>query len=273
GLTVFKDLHEFTTVRPRLAELKSEDGPAIAPESEGGQGMQFPAARNLGDYQLHVIKTRGEAGAAELRKWLRDNGHAEPAEDALRWYAQRQWCWLVARLNSARGLPDAADLKPLRLSFATPRPVFPLKLCDGRGAFDAEIWVITREKLDPAKLRPFGFAAPEQDDDYYLQENRETGFTRLPESVQELCRDSEELKGLRLGTIWCWRLSARNLEARNGQDVGSWLDDLQFALERDSTAKPEREARPTPEEKPGEKPGDRPDDKGADQGEKAPGGK
>lgn len=248
GATIFKDMHEFTRVRPRLPELKGDEGPVISGDDDTEDGIKFLEAVNIGDYTIQPIRAKGDAGATELKAWLKDGGYGDISDSTLRWYIQRQWCWLAVRLASTRGLPETADSKPLHLSFKSDRPVFPLKINDGRGEFAAEIWVVTREKLDLAKVRAFGLRAPEQEDDYYMQENRETGFVELPESVQELCRESEDLKGLRLGAIWCYRFSGKGFESSRGEDVGAWLEDLHFALEKDSAPKPATEVKPTPDE-------------------------
>jgi len=262
--TIFKDIHAFTKVRPRLDELKSDDGPVISGDDAPKEGMQFLEAVNIGIYSIQPIKAKGEAGATELKAWLKDGGFGEISDSTLRWYAARQWCWLAVRLNSAKGVPETSDVMPLQISFKTPRPVYPLKINDDRGEFDAEVWLIVREKLDLAKLRQFGLRAPEQEDDYYMQENRETGFVKLPESVQDLCRESEELKALRLGTIFCYRLSGKGFESTKGEDVGAWLEDAYFAFDKDSAPKPATEVVPTPdappkEENPPEKPPEKKD--------------
>lgn len=247
---IFKDIHEFTKVRPRLAELKSEDGPVLSEEGAAEEGMKFPQAVSLGEYTIQPIKASGEQGAKDLAAWLKDNGFGEVSPQVLRWYVARQWWWLAIRLNSSKGLPESGDAKPIHISFKTPQPVFPLKILDGRGDFDAEIWVITRERLDLAKSSTFGLNTADQLDDYYVQENRETGYARLPASVQALCKDSEDLKALRLGAIFCYRFSGRGLESPKGQDVGTWLEDLTFRFEKDAAPKPAQEVKPTPPPEP-----------------------
>lgn len=246
--TIFKDLHEFTRVRPRLAELKTEDGPVVSEEDPDEEGMKFLEAVNIGDYAIQPIKAGGDQGARELEAWLKDKGFPEVGPGVLRWYVAQKWCWLAVSLNSDKDLAESGDVKPLQISFKTPRPVFPLKINDGRGEFDAEIWVIVRERIDLAKTRGWGLHTAEQQDDYYVQENRETGYARLPASVQEVCREREELKALRLGTIFCYRFSGKGMEGVGGQDVATWLEDLHFALEKDSVAKPAQEAKPAPPE-------------------------
>lgn len=258
--TIFKDMHEFTRVRPRLEVLKGEDGPVISGDAPSEDGIKFLEAVSIGEYLIQPIKAKGDAGATELKAWLKENSFGEVSDGTLRWYVQRQWCWLAIKLSSAKGLPEAADAKPLQISFKTPRPVYPLKVNDGRGAFDAEIWVITRERIDLAKSRAFGLRTPEQDDDYYMQENRETGFVKLPQSVQDLSPDSEDFKGLRLGAIYCYRFSGKGYESSKGEDVGAWLDDMSFYFEREAAAKPAQEVKPTPAEEP-KPPGDKPPEK------------
>lgn len=262
--TVFKDIHAFTTVHPRLEELKTDDGPVLSAPEEKQEGMQFLEAVNIGEYSIQPIKAKGEAGGKELNAWLKDKGFGEVSQASLRWYIKHEWCWLAVRMASEKGLPDKADVKPLQISFKTPRPVYPLKIQDGRGEFEAELWVIVREKLDLSKLRPWGLQTAEMRDDYYVQDHRETGFAALPESVRAIGADGEDLKALRLGAIFCYRISGKLLEAPDGQDVAAWVDDLYFEFEKDAAPKPKDEVKPTPpeEKKPEEKPGDqKPEDK------------
>ncbi|MBK9975003.1 MAG: DUF2330 domain-containing protein [Planctomycetes bacterium] len=271
--TVFKDMHAFTTVHPRLEELKTDDGPVLTAPEETQEGMQFLEAVNIGEYSIQPIKAKGESGGKELNAWLKDKGFGEVSSASLRWYVKHDWCWLAVRMASDKGLPDKADVKPLQISFKTPRPVYPLKIQDGRGEFDAELWVIVRERLDLSKLRQWGLETPEMRDDYYVQDHRETGFAALPESVRAIGAEQEDFKALRLGAMFCYRISGKLMEAPDGQDVAAWVDDLYFEFEKDAAPKPKDEVKPTPpEEKQPE--GDKPEGKSQDKpGDKKPEGK
>ncbi|MEV4422264.1 DUF2330 domain-containing protein [Patulibacter sp. NPDC049589] len=110
-----------TVPRPRSGD---DDGVAAAVPDAGG--VSVLSRERIGGYDV----TRLRAGdAAALRRWLNAGGYDTPAaaEPMLRDYVRRDWAFVAVRLaDPVRG--DRQTLSPLRVSFATDRLVYPLRL-------------------------------------------------------------------------------------------------------------------------------------------------
>lgn len=249
---VFDDLAKFTEITARVPEPErgSDDGEVVFGEKDA---LEFFAPVKAGAYKIQPLKANGEAGGKELTAWLEDNDFGALDERVLRYYLRAEYYWLAVKLDVPEGLPAEGSSKPLRISFKTPRPVYPLKIYDKHGEFDLELWVITRHAIDLAKSRRFGLETAEQHDDRDQQQNRETSYIRLPETVRAIADPSAELKELRIGKVFVYRFIGRDLDREGGLDLGMLQEDLFFEFEKDVAPKPATEVKPTPEEKKEEK--------------------
>lgn len=262
-----QDMAAFARVRPRLEERQDDSDTGITRTKKEDDVVALAPVVETGDYAIQVIQATGEEGGKKLNAWLKENGFPEQDLKALRYYVREGFCWVTVRAMAKGDLPPEGSLAPLLLSFKTKRPYYPLKIQDKRGRFDLGLWVVVKNALDLAKCREHGISTPEVEDDYYVQERRETAFADLPESARALARDAEELKALREGPILLYRFTGRDLEAENGLDVGTLQEDVFFEFAADVAPKPKEEVTPTPpegEKKPGEgemKPEDKPEEK------------
>jgi hypothetical protein len=244
---LFDDLAKFTETTARVPEPdRGNDAGDVVFGS--GAALEFFAPIKAGAYEIQPLKARGEAGGKELSAWLSDNGFGALDERVTRYYLKAGYYWLAVRLKAPAGLPAEGSGKPLRISFKATRPVYPLKLYDKRGAFDLELWLITRHAVDLTKSRKFGIETAEQRDDRDQQQNRETSYIRLPESARTIADPSPELRELRIGKVFVYRFTGRNLDKEGGVDLGLLQDDLFFEFEKDVAPKPATEVKPTPEE-------------------------
>lgn len=249
---LFDALHEFTAIEERIPRQPRESGgPVVFDGEESGPELEFLEPLEVGSYAIQPVKAKGEAGQAELKGWLKDSGLGEVDERVLRFYILRGWYWLAIKLNSDEGLPASGSVKPLAVSFKSPRPVYPLKINDKAGEFDLELWLITRDEVDVSRLATFGMQTPEQYDEQLSQRNRITAYAKLPESVRAQADAVDEFKQLREGDVFCYRLQGRALDAEEGIDLGLLQEDLHFAFTKDASPKPEKDVQPLPEpEKP-----------------------
>jgi hypothetical protein len=256
---VFDDISAFTEIVSRIPEPErgpDDAGPKIFGEEDAA--VEFFDILKVGDYTIQPIKAKGEAGGDELATWLETNGFGELDPRVLRFYLAAESYWLAIKLNALAGLPAEASAKPLRISFKTPRPVYPLKIYDKHGSFDLELWLITRHTVDLTKSKAFGIETAEQLKDSDEQKNRETSYVRLPETVRAIADGTEELKELRTGKVYVYRFFGHELDSEKGIDLGLLQDELHFEFEKDVAAKPATEVKPTPEEEKKEK---KPEDK------------
>lgn len=155
--SVFQDLFQaWEKHRPKARGLKGARG--AAPR---GNGIKLLAKAVVGDYTIQPIEARGEESGPALNAWLGSNGFSTVPPENMAYYLQRKWVWLCvkAKTKAAKG-----DLRPLRITFETPRIVYPLKFSTHQGTFAVTLWVITQEPLAEGwgeAASGYGFSGPQ----------------------------------------------------------------------------------------------------------------
>ena len=237
---LFEELHRYVELRKvhqRNAMSKSAPWPvgAAAPKA----AVEVISRKDVGSYDVAVVREK-EAGT--LNAWLADNGYrrVEGADDLFEWYRKKKYVFACVRVNdAAREKGAAADLHPLRFSFATggrDGVYFPMRLTGLQSsAFDVNLYVLYGKWLND-RLNGFGYAyrgftlnwrdfdGPECEpnagkrwsdpaSDPYLR-----GFTTFIPTVTKLCQKLHP--GER---YYLTNLRATGLVPR---DVRDWSDDL-----------------------------------------------
>ena len=83
--------------------------------------------KRVGVYETATLVSKdGQA----VFDWLKQNGFVVRTNfiPAIRAYAQEGWCFVASKVRTDAAAPDAANVHPLALTFASPRPVYPLRL-------------------------------------------------------------------------------------------------------------------------------------------------
>jgi hypothetical protein len=140
--SVFGDLELAT--RQVATRQDPSDGSAGVPSGTGE--VSVLSRERIGGYEV----TRLRAGdAADLRRWLDRGGYATPAaaRPVLRDYVRRGWAFVAIRLAGAvRG--DEGTLSPLRISFASKRLVYPLRLSAASSRpVDVQLYVVGEHRV------------------------------------------------------------------------------------------------------------------------------
>jgi hypothetical protein len=94
----------------------------------GGEGATVVERKVVGAYDVSVLSAKD---SRDLMRWLRSHGYnlSERATEPLRYYVDKHWYFVAARIENpdiSHGL-TTGTLAPLRLTFATRRPVFPAR--------------------------------------------------------------------------------------------------------------------------------------------------
>lgn len=187
-------------------ESLATDSLRSAPKGRSNGGIEFLKKAVVGEYEIQPIKATGPAGAKALNAWLVAKGFGAVPEENMAYYVQREWVWLCVKANTRAA---SGKLRPLRVTFKTPRPVYPLKFSTHQGTFDLTLWVVTRKPLkDLAKVRKtFGVSAP-------------FASLELPEATRKAA------KGVKLkGRVIVTRVQRRQLK---GEVIAGWEEDLSF---------------------------------------------
>ncbi len=114
-------------VEPEPNRLKQEQK-SMAPSARAG-GVTVIERKTIGDYEVSVLTA---TDSQALVHWLRDNGYHMPhaAEGPVRTYTAEHWTFVASKIklhDRATGL-KTGTLTPLRLTFDSPGPIYPMRL-------------------------------------------------------------------------------------------------------------------------------------------------
>ena len=109
----------------------------------------------IGAYDVNVLSaTDGKA----LMKWLSQNGYhlPEKALEPVKSYVRRRWTFVACKIHdprSAAGL-RTGTLAPLKLTFASPQPVYPLRLSSANPEpFQLIVYLVMPSPVRPEDYR------------------------------------------------------------------------------------------------------------------------
>src|SRR5262249_20505986 len=108
----------------------SKEPPAKGPPRNGPPRGVVQEQVSVGEYDITVLKASGEKAAPELNDWLVGAGFSVYPLENMRFYTDRGWTFLAVKVNkerAAEALRDRGGLRPLRISFASEKVVYPLK--------------------------------------------------------------------------------------------------------------------------------------------------
>ncbi|MCZ7646564.1 MAG: DUF2330 domain-containing protein [Planctomycetota bacterium] len=162
---------------------EAEDAPNPQHALEMGKRVQ------VGPFDIQPVRGRGQAAAKGLNDWLTKNGFAALEEKSTAWFVERNFTFLCVKVVPGEGqkaLGASGALPPLQLSFKTEKPYFPLKLSATQGAFELNLYTLTRGNLDfkasEALLKKVGWGGAYQD---HLRQNTEVRRKDYPRTLED----------------------------------------------------------------------------------------
>lgn len=233
---IFGELEKFT--KAESTEDSNSDSRRDAKLGKADWGAEFLEPVKVGSYTIQPVKAHGELGGLELNGWLKDNKFGAIDESVLAYYIKKDWYWLAVKLENKAGLPASGNVKPLHMGFKTETPIYPLKIQQGRGALDLELWVISRNEIDTKASFAFGLRTIEQSEPNKEQLNRTTTLNKLPAKVRTaLFGKDQDPAALEGEKAFVYRLFGVGLGS--SVDLAKWENDLSFSFKETPAPKKE----------------------------------
>jgi len=125
-----------------------------------GGGRRAPSIAievfRVGPYEIHQIAVRGANAVKELNEWFTANGFDEKAPAQMSFFVERQYTFLCIKVRpegEKESFGETVAMPPLRISFASELPYYPLKFSSHQGVFDVDVTVFSDQPIDYAASR------------------------------------------------------------------------------------------------------------------------
>lgn len=161
-------MHDLITPPTRQAR----NGPIEFGSDSDGGGKSAPQIRVkkilVGPYTIHQIEVLGDQAVTALNAWFQTNGFATKDPKEMSFFVERRYTFLCMRVEPGKAQPKGFSssnrLAPLRVSFPSKRPFFPLKFSSHAGTFPLSLYLLTEHPIDweasAQSLRRLGLKGP-----------------------------------------------------------------------------------------------------------------
>lgn len=163
--SIFKKLNEYSA--PRLVEYYDQN-PCYAYEEDKKEmadmanevvttgmaksiirkkyGVTIEAQYLVGEYDILILSAQESSG---LKTWLLQNGYKIPqaAEEVLEPYIKSNLKFFVAKVNKAHQKANGSYLRPIQITFSSPKFILPIRLgmANGDGDQDLLVYCFTKK--------------------------------------------------------------------------------------------------------------------------------
>lgn len=176
-------------------ELLRATGPMAPPDPN--KSVEVWERKTIGSYEVSVLSATDSTG---LMEWLKSNHYAVPEKAAkpLQEYINKGWTFVASRIANPKAENDlhAGTLAPLRFTFATNKPIYPLKLSAANpGPFKLLLYLMfpsTHSGVHAAQLYPAPKGAYRPHTIYFNTFSADENERFLP-SLAKLTRENVEL--------------------------------------------------------------------------------
>lgn len=117
----------------------------------GGEGVELGKRVQVGPYDIQPVRGVGANALTGLNAWLTEKGY--PTEDPahMKYFVENEFTFLCVKIDAPDGkkeVEDGGKIPPLHLSFASPKPYYPLRFSSRQGVFDVNLHVLTQRTLN-----------------------------------------------------------------------------------------------------------------------------
>lgn len=110
-------------------------------------GVEVVHQTRVGEYEITALKGHGPKAATEVNAWLASHDYLGIPVADMEFYTAKNWTFLAVKV--AAGKTERGDLRPLHLSFASPRLVYPMKLAPPVDSFTMRAFLFTEGAILP----------------------------------------------------------------------------------------------------------------------------
>lgn len=220
-------------------------------DADKGRGLSFgeeekaPSIKvvkfNVGPYEIHQIETLGDDAVKALNKWFQENNFATKDPKDMAFFVKRRYTFLCIKAKpggeAKTGFGKSAKLSPLRVSFPTKKPFFPLKFSSHGGVFPLSLYLFTGKPIDWVKsattMKQLGWFSPKHIA-RHPHMNYEVKTSALKKNLAKLYRKiKSKTKAFRSPKMFFVNhIHAFQLNSKTSQ-ISKWKQDIWFELNDD----------------------------------------
>ncbi|MBI2920870.1 MAG: DUF2330 domain-containing protein [Planctomycetes bacterium] len=146
---LFREVFEWA--QPLVEPPTKSDGKGDLQGPPQAGGLEFGKAVKVGPFDIQPVRALGLQALEGLNAWLEKHGF--PTEDPkhMEYFVVNKFTFLCIKVTPAEGKTEVESkggLPPLRLSFRSDCPYYPLRFSSRQGVFDINLYVFTKQEFD-----------------------------------------------------------------------------------------------------------------------------
>lgn len=189
----------------------------------GGSGVELGKQVQVGPYDIQPVRGVGANALTALNTWLKAKGF--PTEDPahMEYFVANKFTFLcikIAAPKEEKAVGADGTVPPLHLSFASPKPYYPLRFSSRQGVFDVNLHVLTQRALNyrtsDSVLRQINWTNHDFTRNYKLYK------ARVPNSLKKVF-DNSRFKADR--AVWFYN-NIRGDQVNRDNAIARWKTDV-----------------------------------------------
>jgi len=232
---LFKEMFVLSErLRPRPRKT-SNPGFGGAGGGFGDNGVELGKQVQVGPYDIQPVRGVGANALTGLNNWLTAKGYPTEDPEHMEYFVANKFTFLCIKIAAPKGEKSVGAggmLPPLHLSFASPKPYYPLRFSSRQGVFDVNLHVLTEHALNyrtsARVLRQINWTNQDFMRNYKLYKRR------MPDSLKKLLGKSRFTADR---SVWFYN-NIRGGKVNRDNAIARWTTDVFLnGLPRSKSAK------------------------------------
>ncbi len=148
---LFEDMFVLSEKLRPPRRIKSKSGFGTGGGAFAGSGVELGKRVRVGPYDIQPVRGVGDNALTGLNAWLKEQGYPTEEPAHMEYFVKNNFTFLCIKIAAPKGekaVGDSGKVPPLHLSFASPKPYYPLRFSSRQGVFDVNLHVLTQRALN-----------------------------------------------------------------------------------------------------------------------------